>query len=105
MKAIICAIATLITSTALAYKDGTYNCKVGEGLPDRVIRIQTISLANGAAALPYIEVSRSYKMGEELKTTEVKGFATVHKNGDAEALLLAALRFDFRNDELQNCRK
>jgi hypothetical protein len=106
MKAIICVLATLITSTALAYKDGTYNCKIGDGsIPDRVVRIETISLANGSAAVPFIEVTRSYKEGNQIKTNEVKGFATVHKTGDNETLMLAALRFDFVNDVLQNCNK
>ncbi|KYG66783.1 hypothetical protein AZI86_07005 [Bdellovibrio bacteriovorus] len=104
MKAIICVLATLITSTALAYKDGTYNCKVGDsGLPDRVIKIETITL--GSAKVPYMTVSRSYQQGGKIIQTEAKGFATSHITENREILMLAQLRFDFINDEIQNCRQ
>lgn len=103
MKAIICVLATLITSTALAYKDGTYTCKIGDTGFERVIQIETITMGNGTTKVPHVNVKRSYKQGDKVYTTEAQGFATIHKTNDREALMLAQLRFDFINDQLQNC--
>jgi hypothetical protein len=105
MKSIICALATLITSAAFAYTDGTYNCKNADAsLPDRVVKISTVNI--GGVAAPFVEMTRSFRNTPNgpIETSEVKGFASSHKSNDSDVLMVAALRLEFDGDTLLNCK-
>lgn len=104
MKYLMCLLATLVGSAALAYKDGTYSCKNGDPtLADRVITIKTLDV--GAGPVPFVKVTRPIREGNKITDLEISGFASFHKRGNAETMMLAALRFDFLNDELQHCKQ
>ncbi|WP_374075626.1 hypothetical protein [Bdellovibrio bacteriovorus] len=109
MKLFLVALATLFTSSAFAYNDGTYRCKTAVGVPDRIIKIQTQSFPGGAE-LPYVEITRFFRQNPNdqnspYEGSTVKGFASVSYMKGREILMVAALRLDFVNNELQNCKK
>lgn len=104
MKALICILATLMGTSALAYTDGTYRCKNGDAtLGDRVITIKTVD--SGAGPVPFVKIVRPLREGNGVTDLEISGFASYHKRGDSETMMIAAVRLDFKEGELLNCKK
>lgn len=109
MKLFLGLLATLFVSSAFAYKDGVYSCTTAPGVPNRIIKIDTKSFSGGIE-LPYVEITRFFRQNPNdpnspYEGTTVKGFASVSEMKGREILMVAALRLDFVNDELQNCKK
>jgi hypothetical protein len=96
MKSAIAFLSmALLTLSAQAYKEGTYNCRSTNGQYESVFKITTLNL-NGVA-LPYLEVSRiSHKIADEPNSQEtayyIKGIANHFSDGTgSESLAIAAV--------------
>jgi hypothetical protein len=94
-----------LTTNAFAYNEGTYSCKNAEGLPNNTYKIENVAV--GGATLPYVEVNRFYKGKEGQPPTQssIRGLAAVSTSESVEILSLAALRLEFENGALVNCRQ
>lgn len=109
MKTFVFVLMSALSVTALAYKDGTYKCKSSDPtVPPSEYKIETQSLGSGA--LPYMEITRHYRMDEgdlssPVRTAKIRGLATVIESGSVQALQLASMRFEFEGDTLLNCRQ
>ena len=94
-----------LTTNAFAYNEGTYSCKNAEGLPNNTYKIENVAV--GGSTLPYLEVTRFYKgkEGQPITQSSIRGLATVSNSGSVEILSIAALRIEFENGALVNCRQ
>lgn len=107
---LILALATVLMSTqALAYRNGTYTCKNGDdSLPANTYKISDTTVAGGT--LPFVEITRHYRSNPSdrnsaVQVSNVKGLASVSSMDDREVLLVAAIRLEFTNDELFGCKQ
>ncbi|HRO67810.1 MAG TPA: hypothetical protein PL182_09630 [Pseudobdellovibrionaceae bacterium] len=99
----------LFSFAASAYTDGTYTCATN--VPDlpRVVKIETVQIKDGLS-LPYMEITRSFRKvpndpNSGIETTQLKGFAAHSTAGGREMLVLAAMRVDFQDGQIQNCKQ
>ena len=104
------AFISLISFSAAAYKDGTYNCKNRSAkLPDNVYKIQTLNV--GGVSIPHVEVTLYFfsvprDENSTIVDAHLKGLATVSSSAkDTETLQVAALNLSFEGDTFTNCRK
>lgn len=112
MKATIGFAALMIVTSvqANAFEDGTYKCKNSTGLPENVIKIQSIALVDDGPSLPIVESTRHYRSNSsdpnsEIKTSKLIGLATVSQIGDSSMLMVGALRLEFIKNKLGGCEK
>lgn len=94
-----------LTTNAFAYNEGTYSCRNAEGLPNNTYKIENVAV--GGATLPYVEVNRFYKSkdGQPPTQSTIRGLAAVSTSRSVEILSIAALRLEFENGALVNCRE
>lgn len=96
--------ALVLSTSAFAYKDGTFHCPNKDGLPDNIYKVQTIKM--GEASLPYIEIQRYLKFKDsEIKETSIRGFATVISGNllNSEVLSIENLELRFDGERFLNC--
>lgn len=108
MKFVICALLVFGSSTAMAYEEGFFRCKGAGTLPDSTYKIESVNL--GAATLPYVEIQRFFKgVGGEPTAHNLKGLAAVStttvSGKQKETLMVAAVRLEFEDGKLLNCRE
>lgn len=106
MRITFCSLFLLaFSANAFAYNEGTYSCKNADGLPNNTYKIENVSM--GGATLPYVEINRFYreKAGDAPSQVTIRGLATVSTAGTLEILSLAAVRLEFRDGMLGNCRE
>ncbi len=94
----------LLSSSALAYQNGTYRCpQRTPGLPQDIYVVRTIELAEGAYA-PFVDAFRHVGTPPEVRQYRVWGMATVHVSPDgSEVLQIANLNLSFENGRMRGC--
>lgn len=106
MKSILALALILFSLNAFAYKDGTYTCKNGQGLPSNVYVIKTVDV--GGVQLPYLELTRHFHKNLDpnapVVTVHSKGFAMVSSIDGNDTLMLGSLRYEFEGDRLITCQ-
>lgn len=106
MKTLMISLFMLsLGSNAFAYRDATYSCKnsVAE-LPNNIYKIETVRVGSGS--LPYIEITRYLKNGEEVRTMTAKGIGSVHSSRPGSELLqIGSISLEFFNGEFINCKQ
>ncbi|MCO5142974.1 MAG: hypothetical protein M9962_07790 [Oligoflexia bacterium] len=106
MKNVIFGLGFLMSVSAFAYNDGTYNCKNAfKDLPDNTYRINTVNVAG--ESVPFLEVHRYFRQGENgVRETTIKGFAAVSKSSDErEFMSIGQMTLQFDKGELFGCKK
>jgi len=106
MKLALALALSLFSVSAFAYKDGTYTCKNGQGLPANVYVVKTIEV--GGVQLPYLELTRHFHKqldpSQPVQTVHTKGLAMLSSVDGKDVLLIGALRYEFEGDRLVNCK-
>ena len=104
MKSLIILTAILFSTNALAYREGTISCKNARAeLPNNIYKIETVQV--GSSSLPYIEVTRHYKLADGVQVATVRGLASVHSSKpNSELLQLGNVNLQFENGELFGCK-
>lgn len=105
---LVLAFGILLSQSALAYQDGTYECKTMEGTPANVYKVETVVL-NSQIRAPYLTLTRYFKDKEgKLEIVENQGFATVARRSNEgktdEFLTLGSLSLEFSENKLANCK-
>lgn len=105
MKKLILAVIALSSISLFAYEEGEYSCRNGNSeLPNN-----TYTLANttiGGLVLPVMTVNRYYKADDgSTQHISVKGLANVTVTSSSEIVSLNAIRLEFVDNKLQNCRE
>lgn len=107
MKQILVLTLAMLSTPALAFKEGTYHCKNIPGLPDNVYTFSKTSVGGDKEDLPYVDVVRYFQKKDNagISTTHIRGIASVATVDETETLILGYLRFDFENDKLVGCKE
>ncbi|MGZ5280059.1 MAG: hypothetical protein ACXWC9_08960 [Pseudobdellovibrionaceae bacterium] len=105
----ILSLITALSSSAFAYRDGSFSCKNIQDLPNNSYKITSVAIAGaGSVKAPYLEVNRFYLSSgaiAEVKHVQVSGFPTVVKSQDSDLLILGGIELEFQNGDLKNCQK
>lgn len=103
--------AVLLSSiSSFAYRDGTYNCKNRQGLPDNTYTLRTISVGE-SLNVPYLEAVRFYRdnasdANSAIVESKLKGFAsTITSSKGGETLILAAVHLEIENGIIKGCAR
>ena len=90
------------------YADGTYRCKNRKGLPDNVYSVRSLTV--DSAQIPFVEATRYFRRdsanpNSPVQEARISGLAAVSAGEDSTALMVAALRLEFRDRKLIGCEQ
>lgn len=110
MKNLLIILVLVSSSLAFAYKDGTYDCKNEEGLPNNTYKVQTVVMPGLDHGVPYVEISRYSKVASgnvmgAVMENKISGFpAKITTASGVEILLIAAISLEFEDQRLLDCK-